>query len=94
VARSDRPVAPVDEELFNALYRVNRNLSEDELQMLARAILSGGPVRITYRSSSGSVTDRVISQIEFFGHLVEAWCHLRSDSRNFLVSEIQSVTRA
>jgi predicted DNA-binding transcriptional regulator YafY len=48
-------------------------------------------VLIRYRASSGSITDRVISDMVYSGNLLEAWCHLRDDTRNFLASEVLSV---
>ena len=80
-----------DPELVTELRRVNRVLSDDEVRILAAAILTGGAVRVTYRSSSGAVTDRILSELTYSGHLLEAWCHLRNDERTFLASEILSV---
>jgi predicted DNA-binding transcriptional regulator YafY len=80
-----------DPKLVAALRRVNRVLSDDEVQILASAIVEGGAVLIRYRSASGSITDRVISDMVYSGNLLEAWCHLRDDTRNFLASEVLSV---
>jgi predicted DNA-binding transcriptional regulator YafY len=80
-----------DPKLVAALRRLNRVLSDDEVQILASAIVEGGAVLIRYRSSSGSITDRVISDMVYSGNLIEAWCHLRDDTRNFLASEVLSV---
>lgn len=80
-----------DPKLVAALRRVNRVLSDDEVRILASAIIECGAVLIRYRSSSGSITDRVISDMVYSGNLLEAWCHLRDDTRNFLASEVLSV---
>jgi hypothetical protein len=78
-------------KLVATLRRVNRVLSDDEVQILASAIVEGGAVLIRYRSASGSITDRVISDMVYSGNLLEAWCHLRNDTRNFLASEVLAV---
>jgi Helicase conserved C-terminal domain len=80
-----------DPKLVAALRGVNRVLSDDEVRILASAIVEGGAVLIRYRSASGSITDRVISDMVYSGNLLEAWCHLRDDTRNFLASEVLSV---
>lgn len=80
-----------DDGLVAELRRANRILSDDEIAILAAAVRGQGEVRIRYRSASGSVTDRVISEIVHAGHLLEAWCHLRDGGRHFLTSEILSV---
>jgi predicted DNA-binding transcriptional regulator YafY len=77
--------------LVAQLRQVNAFLSDDEVEILAGAILAGEPVLIQYRSSSGSVTNRVISEVQYSLNLLDAWCHLRNDSRTFLASEVLSV---
>lgn len=81
-----------DPKLVTELRRANRVLSDDEVRILAAAILHDGAVRVRYRSSSGAVTDRIISDLVYSGQLLEAWCHLRNDARTFLASEILSVS--
>ncbi len=83
--------ADADPKLAAELRRVNRVLTDDEVQILASAIVEGGAVLIRYRSASGSITDRVISDMVYSGNLLEAWCHLRNDTRNFLASEVLAV---
>ena len=80
-----------DPKLVADLRRVNRVLSDDEVQILATAIVESGAVLIRYRSASGSISDRVISDMVYSGNLLEAWCHLRNDTRNFLASEVLAV---
>lgn len=80
-----------DPGLVTAIRRANRVLSPDEIEMLAAAVMEGGAVRIRYRSASSSVTERVVSELVFSGHLLEGWCHLRNAERAFRVSEIESV---
>ncbi len=69
-------------------------LSEDEAALLAYAIDTGGTVQIGYRDSNGSLSQRVISDCDFFPPFVEAWCHLRNDSRTFTVASIFEVSPA
>lgn len=80
-----------DPKLVAERRRVNRVLSDDEVPILATANVEGGAVLIRYRSATGSITDRVISDMVYSGNLLEAWCHLRDDTRNFLASEVLSV---
>ena len=46
---------------------------------------------ITYRSSTGGITTRMISDIEMVNGLMYAWCHLRDDDRVFSIDRIQAV---
>jgi hypothetical protein len=80
-----------DAKLVAQLRQVNAFLSDDEVEILARAIVASEPVLIQYRSSSGSVTSRVISDVQYSMNLLDAWCHLRNDTRTFLASEVLSV---
>ena len=89
-ARAAMPGGP-DRQLVVELRRVNRVLSDDEIEILAEAVVDLNAVVIRYRSSSGSITDRVISDLAYSGQMLKAWCHLRSDSRTFLASEILAV---
>jgi hypothetical protein len=87
-AAADRRADPT---LVAALRRVNRVLSDDEVRILASAIIESGAVLIRYRSASGSITDRVISDLAYSGDVIEAWCHLREDTRDFLAAQVLSV---
>jgi hypothetical protein len=60
-------------------------------RQLAYAIDQQLPVKITYRSASGGITTRVISDIEMINGLLYAWCHLRDDDRVFSIDRIQDV---
>ena len=62
-----------------------------EQRQLAFAIDQQVPVKITYRSASGGITTRVISEIEMVNGLLYAWCHLRDDDRVFSIDRIQAV---
>lgn len=65
----------------------------DRLQrrQLVYAIDHQVPVEIIYRSASGGVTTRVISDIELDLNQLRAWCHLRDDERVFAVERIIEV---
>ena len=65
-----------------------------EQRQLAFAIDNQAPVRITYRSSTGGVTTRTISDIELVAGLMYAWCHLRDDERVFALDRVQAVLPA
>ena len=86
-----RGTSIADPRLVAAIRHANRSLSDPEVMTLAEAVLAGKAVRIRYRSASSSVTDRVVSDLELSGHLLEGWCHLRNDERVFRLSEILSV---
>lgn len=87
----EAPRSGPDPQLVAELRRVNRVLSDDELTILAEAVMGKHPVQIRYRSTGGSITSRVISDLAYSSNLLEAWCHLRSDVRTFLASEILAV---
>jgi hypothetical protein len=80
-----------DRHLVSAIRRANRTLSEPEIDTLAEALLAGQAVRIRYRSASSALTERVVSDLELSGQLLEGWCHLRNAERVFRLSEILSV---
>ncbi len=71
--------------------RLNPRLSADEIHQLAYAIETGGSVSITYESTSGARTQRVIGDANLGGGMLNAWCYLRDDERFFLVDRILSV---
>ncbi len=83
-----------DRPLEAAIRRANRRLSDDEVQTLARAVGRDGSVRIRYRSATGALTDRVVSDLELAGQQLVGWCHLRADERAFLLSGVLSVSHA
>jgi hypothetical protein len=91
LAVSARRPASADPALVRELRRVNGVVSDDELELLAAAILAGDAIAIRYRSVSGSVTERVVSAMSYAGNLLEGFCHLRQDARTFLASDIEAV---
>lgn len=88
------PGARDDDGLAQAIARSARRLSALEVRQLAHAIATNGSVAIRYRSSSGGVTDRVISDLVLVGGYLHAWCHLRDADRYFALENILSVTPA
>ena len=46
---------------------------------------------IRYRSSSGGVTTRVVSELSVGGGYVSGWCHLRDGERTFRLSSVYAV---
>ena len=78
-------------EIESVIEAFGVNLDQVEQRQLAFAIDNQAPVRITYRSSTGGVTTRTISDIELVGGLMYAWCHLRDDERVFAVDRVQAV---
>ena len=63
-----------------------------ERRQLAFAVEQQLPVTITYQSSTGGVTTRMISDIEMVNGLMYAWCHLREDDRVFAIDRVKAVT--
>lgn len=86
--RADAAAATATEKVVGQL---NPRLSADEIHQLAYAIETGGSVSITYESTSGARTQRVIGDANLGGGMLNAWCYLRDDERFFLVDRILSV---
>ena len=63
-----------------------------ERRQLIYAIDHQVPVEITYRSASGGITSRIISDIELDLNQMRAWCHLRNDERVFAIDRVLAVT--
>lgn len=74
-----------------AIERFARQLTDDEREILRDALAGGTAVRIGYVSASGSHTTRVIDPLEVEGALLDAWCHLRDDERQFALGRITEV---
>jgi hypothetical protein len=89
--RSPNRVEPAtDTELH--ITELSRWLSGPEIRQLAHAVDRQLPVRISYESATGSVTERTIGSLEMIGDSIFAWCYLRSDTRVFTASRIRSVS--
>jgi hypothetical protein len=67
------------------------HLPVDQRLLLARALTDGGPVEIDYVDSARRRTTRVVEDLHDVGGLLEGWCRLRDDERNFLPEGIVSV---
>jgi hypothetical protein len=89
-------VAPdtADSPTMVSLAQLNGRLSADELDLLAHAVDYEEPVHITYRVTSGAVTDRAITPKRLMHRWLVSWCHLRNDDREFTVSSILAVRPA
>ncbi|WP_433802540.1 helicase-associated domain-containing protein [Actinomycetospora sp. CA-084318] len=85
---SDARVNPTAQRLAHAS---GGRLSSDELDQLAYALDHTSPVRITYRVSSGSVGNRVITPQVFQHRWLRSWCHQAGDVRDFTVTSILGV---
>ncbi|MBA2640174.1 MAG: helicase-associated domain-containing protein [Nocardioidaceae bacterium] len=72
--------------------RHTRRLATPDVRLLAHAIDTDGAVSIEYVASSGGHTVRTISEIELIGGQLSAWCHLRTDDRQFALDRIRSVS--
>jgi predicted DNA-binding transcriptional regulator YafY len=60
--------------------------------LLAEALQTKDPIRIVYQSAEGHRSERVIEPLDIEdGHLLRAYCRLRSDERVFALSRIRSV---
>jgi predicted DNA-binding transcriptional regulator YafY len=71
-----------------------RRLSDVEVRHLAHAVRRRAPVQLRYRSASGAVTVRVVSQLTLRGGYLYGWCHLRQDERFFALGSILTVATA
>jgi DNA polymerase III subunit epsilon len=61
-------------------------------EVLIAAIQAKTPIRIRYRSSwHNKVTERVITPIKISGEYVYSFCHLRGESRTFLMNCIDII---
>jgi hypothetical protein len=67
------------------------HLPTAERILLARAITDGGPVEIDYVDSGRRLTTRVVEDLHDLGGLLEGWCRLRDDERNFAPEGIIAV---
>lgn len=68
-----------------------RRLGPAEVRLLAHALDNDAAVSIEYDAASGGRTVRTISELELFGGMLSAWCHLRVDERQFALERIVSV---
>jgi hypothetical protein len=66
-------------------------LSAGEQRMLSYAVSHGTRVQIQYTNAEGNPSARVIEPLGVYGHLVEAWCHLRDEERMFALDRIDAV---
>jgi hypothetical protein len=95
--RAASPPVPTARRSLDTLEAVAEHtpqLSPGQRRLLAASIETGSPVRISYTDAGGRISDRVIEPIELAGPLLEAWCHLRDDERNFVLDRISAVTPA
>jgi hypothetical protein len=67
------------------------HLTGAELELLAEAINNERPVEIEYTDQNDRRTRRVITPLDHNEDILVAWCHLRDDERNFMLSRIRSV---
>lgn len=65
-----------------------------DVRLLAHAVDTDGAVTIDYVAATGGRTRRTVSDIELCGGQIMAWCHLRTDERQFALDRIQSVSPA
>ena len=85
------PVRDDVTELERVLTHEATRLAPFEVHQLAHAVTHGLAVRIRYRSRTGGVTVRMVSDLEVrHGYLI-GWCHLREDARSFVLSSILGV---
>jgi hypothetical protein len=69
-------------------------LSGAEQRILSHAVEHGARVKIHYTNAQGNPSTRVIEPLGLYGHVVEAWCHLREDERMFALERIDAVSPA
>jgi hypothetical protein len=66
-------------------------LSQEERQLIGRALAEHMPVWIEYVNREGSRTKRVVEPTALDLPFLEAWCQLRDDERVFHLGRIQAV---
>jgi hypothetical protein len=93
LARADNAVPAISATLA-AVKRGAPRLTPGEARLLAYAVDTGTPVRIDYVSSTGSMTSRIIDELELDHGAIEAWCRLRDDQRRFTLTGILAVAPA
>jgi predicted DNA-binding transcriptional regulator YafY len=67
------------------------HLPVDQRLLIADALEDGRPVEIDYVDSARQRTTRVVEDLQDLGGLLEGWCRLRDDERNFLPEGIVAV---
>jgi hypothetical protein len=70
------------------------HLAPGERRLLAHAIETTYPVKISYINAQGGHSQRVIEPLELDGTHLIAWCQLRDDERVFALHRIASVAPA
>lgn len=87
------PTGPVDER-ERLLRLAAPQLPTGQARLLLHAEGAGGAVVLTYRSSSGRITTRAVSELRFRGRTLVGWCHLREDERAFSLERVLEVQPA
>jgi hypothetical protein len=90
LARGNNAVPEISATLA-AVKRGAPRLTAGEARLLAHAVDTGNPVRIEYVSNAGSITSRIIDELELDRGAIEAWCRLRDDQRRFALNGILAV---
>ncbi|WP_298992787.1 helicase-associated domain-containing protein [uncultured Pseudokineococcus sp.] len=90
---SGTPTGPVDER-ERLLRLAAPQLPTGQARLLLHAEEADRAVVITYRSSSGRITTRAVSQVLIRGRTMVAWCHLREDERAFSLERVLEVQPA
>lgn len=84
-----RPAAA--EGVGEEIAQTARRLSRVEVDQLAHAVTHGLPVQIRYRSRSGGVSVRVVSDLAVGNGYLIGWCELRGDQRTFALTNLLGV---
>ncbi|MEJ5943675.1 helicase-associated domain-containing protein [Pseudokineococcus basanitobsidens] len=91
---SDAPTAPPVDEREQMLRHLAPRLPTAQARLLLHAEKVGQTVVLTYRSSSGRITTRAVSEMRIRGRTLVAWCHLREDERAFSLERVLEVQPA
>lgn len=76
------------EELITAQAK---RLSPAEVHELADAVEHSRPVHIRYRSNTGGISMRMVSELQILGWHLYAYCHDKQDARTFRLDQILAV---
>lgn len=85
---------PAPGSLEQQIAAVARRLTPAEVHELADAVQQSRPVQLRYRSASGGVSMRVVSELEVLGPHLYGYCHTKADDRTFRLDQILNVAPA
>lgn len=81
-------------DTYQHLAKLNPQLPDAELILLADALDEQHDIRISYRDKNGTRSWREVQPRRLYGRWLTSWCYLRNGERDFTVGNIASVAPA